>query len=112
MSGNVEWPTCAAPATLGCSSWQMAQVISRFYAESNGFLPGALRPVPLHREFEGTLAVRGLIESLGVPLTEVDLILVNGETKPLTYRPRDTDLVGVFPNFEWLDIQFLVRLRP
>jgi hypothetical protein len=54
--------------------------IFRFYAELNDFLPAPLRARPVTRHFDVSGAVKDFIESFGVPHTEVDLVLVNGET--------------------------------
>ena len=51
----------------------------RFYAELNDFLLPERRHGPLVREFVDDAAVKDMIESMGVPHTEVDLILINGE---------------------------------
>ena len=48
-------------------------------------------------------------EALGVPHTEVDLILVNGDPVDFSYRLRDGDGVSVYPVFESLDISDLIR---
>jgi uncharacterized protein with PIN domain len=84
----------------------------RFYAELNDFLLSTRRYHQFAYEVQGNPAVKDSIESLGVPHTEVDLILVNGESVDFTYRLRDGDHVSVYPVFESVDITSLVRLRP
>jgi uncharacterized protein with PIN domain len=84
----------------------------RFYAELNDFLLPARRQVSFVHHFHGTPSARDLVESLGVPQTEIDLILVNGETQAFTYRVRDGDRISVYPVFESLDVGPLVRVRP
>ena len=56
--------------------------------------------------------VKEIIESHGVPHTEVDLILANGESVGFSYVVRDGDRISVYPVFEALDITPLLRLRP
>ena len=51
------------------------------------------------------------IESLGVPLSEVDLILVNGRSVSFRYRLKDGDRVSVYPIFEQIDITGVTRVR-
>lgn len=84
----------------------------RFYAELNDFLP----PVKRHVAFEHTVgprtAVKDVIESLGVPHTEIDLILVDGASVDFSYQVRDRDRISVYPVFEAIDIAPLTRLRP
>jgi uncharacterized protein with PIN domain len=84
----------------------------RFYAELNELLPDELRQVPFPVAFRGAPAVKDTIESLGVPHTEIDLILVNGTSVGFDHPLADGDAVSVFPVFEGLDITPVVRLRP
>ncbi len=55
-----------------------------------------------------------MIEGLGIPHTEVDLILVNGDSVGFDYRLTDGDRVSVYPMFESFDISpvSLVRTQP
>ncbi len=84
----------------------------RFYAELNDFLLPAHRQAAFVRKFHGTPSIKDLIESLGVPHTEIDLILVNGETQSFSYHVRHGDRISVFPVFESFDVTSLERLRP
>jgi uncharacterized protein with PIN domain len=90
----------------------MAQARFRFYAELNDFLPPARRYAEFACEFLDIATVKDRIESFGVPHTEVDLILVNGEPVDFASRVRDGDRVSVYPVFESFDIAPLARLRP
>jgi len=62
--------------------------------------------------FEISGSVKDMIETLGVPHTEVDLILVNGEPEDFSYRLQSGDRISVYPVFESIDISTLVRVRP
>jgi hypothetical protein len=67
----------------------------------------------MSRKFEDRrVSVKKMIESIGVPHTEVDLILVNGQPVDFTYIVRDGDRISVYPVFEALNIAPLTRLRP
>jgi len=83
----------------------------RFYEELNDFLAVGRRKRTFEYLFNGKPAVKDAIESLGVPHTEVDLILANGESVGFDYRLRDGDRIAVYPVFEALDISPIVRLR-
>lgn len=89
----------------------MKQTCFRFYAELNDFLPSARRMVAFTHCFEGSPSVKDLIEALGVPHPEVDLILVNGESVGFAHQVRDGDRISVYPVFESLDITPLARVR-
>jgi hypothetical protein len=90
----------------------MAEALFRFYAELNDFLPPARRFMEFPLHFLDVATVKDRIESLGVPHTEVDLILVNGQAVAFAYRVQDGDRVSVYPVFEAFDIAGLTRLRP
>jgi uncharacterized protein with PIN domain len=90
----------------------MAKADFRFYAELNDFLPSSRRYVTFAHSFQLRASVKDLIEAQGVPHTEVDLILVNGEPVDFSYLVREDDRISVYPFFESLDITSLVRVRP
>jgi len=71
-----------------------------FHAELNDFLPAGKRETCLAQEFKGTPSVKHLIESLGIPHTEVGHILVNGTAVGFDYLVQDGDQVEVFSNYE------------
>ena len=82
----------------------MATVSFRFYGELNYFLP------PLHQKATLRLLVKQdqttgvILKSLGVPVTDVDLILANGEPVDFTYAVRADDRISVYPKFHSIDI--------
>ena len=84
----------------------------RFYEELNDFLRPELRKRTFGHSFKGTPAVKDVIEAIGVPHTEVDLVLIDGESVDFARRLRDGDRVAVYPVFERFDISPLTRLRP
>ena len=84
----------------------------RFYEELNDYLPAARRKHAFMRAFDGTPAVKDVIEALGVPHIEIDLILVDAKSVRFSHRLRGGERVAVYPMFERLDIRALHRLRP
>jgi uncharacterized protein len=93
-------------------SIDIAVAVFRFFEELNDFLA----PDRRKREFELACAeaatVKNAIESVGVPHTEVELIVANGESVDFSYRVRDGDRIAVYPMFESFDIAPLLRVRP
>jgi uncharacterized protein with PIN domain len=89
----------------------MSRAVFRFYGELNDFLPPKHRQCDIEYSFQNTPAVKDAIEALGVPHTEVDLIVVNGQSVGFSYRLRDGDRIAVYPVFESLDISPIVQLR-
>jgi uncharacterized protein with PIN domain len=84
----------------------------RFYAELNDFLPRGDRGSVLDRNFDVSASVKDMIESFGVPHTEVDVVLVNGRSVDFSHRVQDGDRISVYPVFESLDVRDVVRVRP
>ncbi|HUI72851.1 MAG TPA: Mut7-C RNAse domain-containing protein [Spirochaetia bacterium] len=90
----------------------MASVTIRFYEELNDFLPSEKRRQAFSLETPSGCTVKALIEDLGVPHTEIDLILANGESVDFAYQPETGDRISVYPKFESWDIGPLSRVRP
>jgi uncharacterized protein with PIN domain len=90
----------------------MISATFRFYAELNDHLAAPVRMRDIRHDFQPGATVKDRIESLGVPHTEVDLILVNGQPADFSYLVQDGDRVSVYPMFEALDISAVARLRP
>jgi uncharacterized protein with PIN domain/sulfur carrier protein ThiS len=89
----------------------LAKATFRFYEELNDFLPAHQRKRDLDLEFEPPTPVRHLIETLGIPHTEVEIILLNGVSVDLEQRVEAGDRVSVYPMFESVDVTPLLRLR-
>jgi len=84
----------------------------RFYADLNDFLPAEHRTTSFRHEFELYPSIKDMIESLGVPHTEIDLILVNGSPVDFTHGVKDGDWISIYPAFSRLDTSPLLQLRP
>lgn len=84
----------------------------RFYAELNDFLPRDRRQVSFCHDFNWNPSIKDTIEAIGVPHTEVDLILVNGESVDFSYLLQDGDRASVYPVFELIDITPVLKVRP
>ncbi|HNR12200.1 MAG TPA: Mut7-C RNAse domain-containing protein [Thermodesulfobacteriota bacterium] len=89
----------------------MITVTLRFYEELNDFLPAPNRKSLVVRTLTRPTSVKDLIESCGVPHTEVDLILVNSESQGFHYLVADGDSISIYPVFESFDISGSTRLQ-
>lgn len=89
----------------------MVSATYRFYEELNDFLPAARRGRDFDSPCARTATTKHMIEALGVPHTEVELILVNGESVGFERQIREGDRVAVYPKFEAFDIGELLRVR-
>ncbi len=52
-----------------------------------------------------------MVESIGVPHIEIDMILVNGSSVDFNYIVKDKDEISVYPIFESFDISNAQHLR-
>ncbi len=89
-----------------------ANVSIRFYAELNDHLTAHQQYRTLEKPLLMPTNAKDVIESFGVPHTEVDLILVNGASAGFDQLVSAGDRVAVYPVFESLDITPEVRIRP
>ena len=90
----------------------VGRVAVRCYAALNDFLPPARRQVTFDHAFAGRPAVKDLIEALGVPHPEVDLILADGSPVDFAHPVRDGERISVYPRFASLDVAPLALARP
>jgi uncharacterized protein len=84
----------------------------RAYAELNDFLGPESRGLTVRRPFRSHQTVKDVLEAMGIPHTEVDLILVNGDPVDFAHRPAVGDRITAYPMFEALEIGPTARLRP
>lgn len=84
----------------------------RAYAELNDFLAPESRGQTVHRPCQSHQTVKDVLEAMGIPHTEIDLILVNGDPVGFEHRPATGDRIAVYPMFEALDIEPMAQLRP
>lgn len=89
----------------------MTQATFRFYEELNQFLAPERRGHEFECRCARAATTKHMIEALGVPHTEVELVLVNGESVGFDRVPGDGDRVAVYPKFEALDVTPLLRVR-
>ena len=86
-------------------------VTLRFYEELNDFLPDIKRKKRYKINISGRQTVKDLIESQGIPHTEIDLILVNGEPVKFNQIIHEGDDISVYPVFESFDISEITSLE-
>jgi uncharacterized protein len=89
----------------------MAVATFRFYEELNDFLPQRRKKSAFACECAQGTTVKHAIESLGVPHTEVELILANGASVDFSYVVQDGDHISVYPVFESLDVTPVLKVR-
>jgi hypothetical protein len=77
----------------------------------NDFLDPGARQRPIEAEAHFGTSVKDLVESLGVPHVEIDLITVNGESRGFDHRIGDGDRIGVYPEFSVFDLDPIRRIH-
>ena len=90
----------------------MTDLTIRFYGQLNQFLPVHLRQCSFDYCVKDHPSVKNVIETLGVPHTEVDLILAGGESVPGSYRVQAGERIAVYPVFSSIDISGETKVRP
>ena len=82
----------------------MANLTIRFYGELNSYLPFAKRGRSFIADYKNQTSVNRLFESICVPTSTIDLILVNGEAVGFDYLLKANDHISVYPLFQSIDI--------
>jgi len=85
----------------------LAKIKVRCYAELNDFLPEDRKQMDFEISIKTPETVAEVVESLGIPLSEVDLVLVNSLPVERSHRIFRNDYISVYPAFETLDISSL-----
>jgi uncharacterized protein len=90
-------------------------VTVRVYAELNGFIAPERRHADVRLTLRERDSGKDVIESIGVPHTEVELVLVNGTSVGFAYRVQDGDRIAVYPSLKSTELDSIegaVPLRP
>lgn len=87
-------------------------VTLRMYASLNDFLPAGKRHTAFQHALPLSASVKDLIEAVGVPHVEVDMILVNDEWAGFEHQVAPGERISVFPAFKTLEIPGPHHLMP
>jgi uncharacterized protein len=75
----------------------------RLFAGLNFFLPKRFRQRLIQLPLNGNQSVKDVIESVGIPHTEFELVLVNSQIVDLSYQVKENDRISVYPFFYSLE---------
>lgn len=89
----------------------MVTATFRFYEELNDFLTPERRGHDFDCRCARAATTKHMIEALGVPHTEVEIVLVNGDSTGFGQVLQEGDRVAVYPKFEAFDVQPLLHVR-
>lgn len=84
----------------------------RFHRDLNDFLPRRRRNTLVEHPFDWRASIKDMIESLGVPHCEVELVVVNGVSVDFSYIVQPDDDIDVYPCFSAVEITPRQELRP
>jgi sulfur carrier protein ThiS len=88
-----------------------SEIQVRLYEELNEYLPPGKRKRPFAQHVDEGTNVGDLLMLLGVPQSEVDMVLVNGDSVPLSRVLAQDDRVSIYPVFESFDIKSVASVR-
>ena len=100
---------CRFSLIIRYHSHMSEQISIRFHQQLNDFLPQDKRKTDFNHELKKARSIKDLIESIGVPHTEVDLIIVNGESVDFNYPVQNGDRVSVYPVVESLPNNMIIK---
>jgi uncharacterized protein with PIN domain/sulfur carrier protein ThiS len=89
----------------------MPRATFRFYSELNDHMPPERQRVPFEQELPDQATVRDMLKLLAVPESEVDLVLVNGDSVDLSHTVQEGDKVSIYPVFESFDISSVEKVH-
>lgn len=88
----------------------MTEVRVRFFGGLNDFLPAWRQATASSLRIDEPTTVGEVIEALGVPPSDVDVVTVDGESVSFRHRILGGEWIGVYPAFEALDVRGAARL--
>jgi len=88
----------------------MAAIDVRLYEELNDYLPLERRKRTFAYEVADGATVGNVVDRLGVPRDEIDLVLVDGVPVGFDHRVRDRERIALYPVFEALDVGSVTAL--
>jgi hypothetical protein len=88
------------------------QVNIRFYAELNELLPPPWRDTYFNYEIKKPRSVKDLIESIGVPHPEVDLIFIDDKSVDFNYQVEGGEHIRIYPPTSNPDNPSLIHNHP
>jgi uncharacterized protein len=83
-----------------------------FHGALNDFLPRRRRDGAFSHKFDGQPSIKDMIESVGVPHTEIEMIVVNDEGVDFHYLVRDGDHIVAYPARMETATMTHLRVRP
>jgi uncharacterized protein len=84
----------------------------RFYGQLNRFLPKDKRYTTFSYTVKGTPGIKDTLQAIGVPHTEIDCIVVNGESVNFAFQLKGAGNIGVYPDAKRVPLTKIKKLKP
>jgi uncharacterized protein len=97
ISQAMRRPVRSGGAVAGLSYGGPVTVEVRLCGDLVRFVPARLRNKDIRVAYDGTSSLGHVVESIGVPLTEVGALCIDGHTVPPAHRLAEGDVVEVDP---------------
>jgi hypothetical protein len=83
-----------------------------FHGGLNDFLPRQQRDKSIEHPFNWRASIKDMIESLGIPHAEIDILVVNGQSVDFDYVVQGGDEIHIYPYDEAAAVAEKIPLRP
>ncbi|MEZ4670513.1 MAG: hypothetical protein R3E39_21605 [Anaerolineae bacterium] len=90
----------------------MYRAALRFHGELNFFLPRARKNVWIEHHFDGRVSVKDMVESLGIPHPEIEVITANSHSVDFNYMVQSGDTLEVYGSPNGKGDESPIELRP
>ena len=90
----------------------MAVATIRFHGSLNFFLPQRQRHQVIEHPFDWRASIKDMLESLGPPHPEMQLLLLNDRSVDFDTIVAPGDHIEVYDHFDAVEVPNMVRLRP
>jgi uncharacterized protein len=90
----------------------MSHAYFRFHGEINDFLPRIWRHSVIDHLFDWKASIKDMVESLGVPHCEIELLVVDGVSVDFDYLVQPSVSVDVYDRFDGVELPNKIALRP
>ena len=86
------------------SGWKMTTVNLRFYGDLNNYLSPLYRKTTIRLLIKQDRTIGAILDILGIPFMDVDLMLANGIPVDFSYVVQVNDRISIYPQFHSIDI--------
>ena len=90
----------------------MSEITLTFEGELNDFLSQREKHTPISHSISLPTGIKDVIESLGVPHPEVDIIIVNNHSVDFSYKVTHGDVIFIYPHNVHLQTSPIIHLAP